>query len=54
MRFVVALVASLFVTAAGFLVLFTTTGDMRAFGWVLLVVGLGGVAVNLVMRSRPR
>ena len=42
------------VALAGLFVVVTADSDLRLFGWVLLVVGLLGIASRFLMRPRRR
>lgn len=48
------MVASVLLVLAGLFVAFTSLGDLRTIGLVLVVLGAAFAAVNLFMRARMR
>jgi heme/copper-type cytochrome/quinol oxidase subunit 4 len=47
----VALVVSLILEVVGFVMVATTSGDMRVFGWLIVVLGALFTGINFAMRK---
>lgn len=46
-----ALVVSLILEVVGFVMVATTSGDMRIFGWLIVVLGALFAGINFAMRK---
>jgi len=54
MRVVIPFVASVLLVVVGMVIMQDSTGDMSTFGWLLLIVGVLGVAINTALWARSR